>query len=173
MKLNGYKMKKTIFFLITLTIIFTTEVSCFGIGSTLYCYQCISTHPGCGTQFNWWLYWSQACPEVDDTCVKIIERKGAEEIITRDCLSSLRAVRTDIPADHYEGCRPAAHDVRLAHYVNNSIKELDIKRNHYDSVTWCFCYFDNRCNSATSLFAMNSGLVLTIISILLPLIFIS
>ena len=52
----------------------------------------------------------------------------AETIITRECLSSLRAVRTDIPADHYEGCRPAAKDVRLAHYVNNSIKELDIKR---------------------------------------------
>jgi hypothetical protein len=52
----------------------------------------------------------------------------AETIITRECLSSLRGVRTDIPADHYEGCRPAAKDVRLAHYVNNSIKELDIKR---------------------------------------------
>jgi len=52
----------------------------------------------------------------------------AETIITRECLSSLRSVRTDIPADHYEGCRPAAKDVRLAHYVNNSIKELDIKR---------------------------------------------
>jgi hypothetical protein len=52
----------------------------------------------------------------------------AETIITRECLSSLRAVRSDIPADHYEGCRPAAKDVRLAHYVNNSIKELDIKR---------------------------------------------
>jgi hypothetical protein len=52
----------------------------------------------------------------------------AETIITRECLSSLRSVRTDIPADHYEGCRPAAKDVRLAHYVNNSIKELDIRR---------------------------------------------
>lgn len=52
----------------------------------------------------------------------------AETIITRECLSSLRSVRTDIPADHYEGCRPAAKDVRLAHYVNNTIKELDIKR---------------------------------------------
>ncbi|RZF46547.1 hypothetical protein LSTR_LSTR013077 [Laodelphax striatellus] len=104
------------------------SVNAFGIGSTLYCYECISTHPGCDHQFNWWYYWSKACPEIDDKCVKIIETKGAEEIITRDCLSSLRAVRTDIPADHYEGCRPAAHDVKLAHYVNNSIKELDIKR---------------------------------------------
>uniref|UniRef100_A0A1B6IIT2 Uncharacterized protein n=1 Tax=Homalodisca liturata TaxID=320908 RepID=A0A1B6IIT2_9HEMI len=121
----------------------------FGIGSTLYCYQCISTHPGC-QPFNWWWHWSQACPEEDDTCVKIIERKGGNEVVTRQCLSSLRAIRTDIPADHYEGCRPAATDVKLAHYVNNTIKELDIKRNYYDEVTWCFCYFDNRCNSGVT-----------------------
>lgn len=139
-----------VLFSIPLLTVFISTVSCFGIGSTLYCYQCVSTHPGCATPFNWLWYWSHACPEVDDTCVKVIERKGAEEVITRNCLSSLRAYRTDIPADHYEGCRPAATDVRLAHYVNNSIKELDIKRNFYDEVTWCFCYFDNRCNSATT-----------------------
>lgn len=50
------------------------------------------------------------------------------EVITRDCLSSVVGLRTDIPADRYEGCRPAAFDPRLANYVNNSIKELDIKR---------------------------------------------
>jgi hypothetical protein len=64
----------------------------------------------------------------DTTLLTSILCPLAETIITRECLSSLRAVRTDIPADHYEGCRPAAKDVRLAHYVNNSIKELDIKR---------------------------------------------
>lgn len=51
----------------------------------------------------------------------------ADEIITRECLSSL-TFRSDIPADHYEGCRPAAKDVRLGHYVNNSIKEIDVHR---------------------------------------------
>lgn len=118
---------------------------------SLYCYRCVSTHPGCGTPFNWLWYWGEVCPEADDRCVKIIERKGVETVITRECLSSLRSVRTDIPEDHYEGCRPAAHDVRLAHYVNNSIKELDVKRNHYDETTWCFCYFDNRCNGSSSI----------------------
>jgi len=73
---------------------------------------------------------------------------SAETIITRECLSSVRSFRTDIPADHYEGCRPAAKDVRLGHYVNNSIRQLDIHRDYYDEVTWCFCYFDHRCNSA-------------------------
>lgn len=53
---------------------------------------------------------------------------AGETVITRDCLSSMRGIRTDIPADHYEGCRPAAKDVKLANYVNNSIKELDIYR---------------------------------------------
>lgn len=52
---------------------------------------------------------------------------AATEIITRDCLSSFKALRTDIPADHYEGCKPASTDLKLAHYVNNTIKELDVK----------------------------------------------
>lgn len=52
----------------------------------------------------------------------------ADVMITRGCLSSIKGLRTDIPADHYEGCRPAALDVKLGHYVNNSIKELDIHR---------------------------------------------
>ncbi|GFG36140.1 hypothetical protein Cfor_20855 [Coptotermes formosanus] len=43
---------------------------------SLYCYRCVSTHPGCGTPFNWLWYWGEVCPEDDDKCVKIIERKG-------------------------------------------------------------------------------------------------
>lgn len=126
----------------------------------LYCYRCVSTHPGCGDKFNWLWYWGEICPEPNDVCVKLIERKGVETVITRDCLSSLRSFRTDIPADHYEGCRPATVDVRLANYVNNSIKELDVKRNYYDETTWCFCYFDNRCNGAPAVTSSCTAILL-------------
>lgn len=100
----------------------------FFIASALWCYQCVSTQPGCGTPFNWIWHWTKVCPEANDVCVKVLEEKDGQVVITRDCLSSLQAIRTDIPADHYEGCRPAAVDVRLGHYVNNSVKELDIHR---------------------------------------------
>ena len=51
-----------------------------------------------------------------------------EEVITRDCLSSIKGIRTDIPADHYEGCRARPVDVKLGNYVFNNIKEIDVKR---------------------------------------------
>ncbi|XP_043477937.1 uncharacterized protein LOC122508574 [Leptopilina heterotoma] len=126
----------------------------------LYCYRCHSNSGGCGEDLKWF-HWAKECPEPDDKCVKIIERKEAEVAITRDCLSSFRGIRTDIPADHYEGCRPAAKDMKLAHYVNNSIAEQDVKRDYYDEVNWCICYFDNRCNGASNFILSTALLILT------------
>lgn len=91
--------------------------------------------------------------------MKITERKGATEVITRDCLSSLKPYRYDIPADKYEGCYEAAHDPKLAHYVNNTIKELDIKRNYFQHTEYCFCFLDHRCNSSTTVTASIAILV--------------
>ncbi|XP_055708202.1 uncharacterized protein LOC129804686 [Phlebotomus papatasi] len=126
----------------------------FHKASGIWCYRCTSATPGCGLyDFNWRGigYLGEQCPEDDDICMKVIEKTGTSETVIRDCFSSLRAFRTDIPADRYEGCRPAAKDVRLGHYVNNSIRELDVHRTHFDSTTFCFCFLDHRCNSSPSI----------------------
>uniref|UniRef100_T1J121 Protein sleepless n=1 Tax=Strigamia maritima TaxID=126957 RepID=T1J121_STRMM len=95
----------------------------------IWCYRCVSTQPGCGEfNFDWRWHWQWTCPRDDDKCVKVIERKGADTLVTRECLSNLEGIRRDIPSDRYEGCRPAAKDVKLGNYVFNDIKELDVKR---------------------------------------------
>ncbi|CAH0397550.1 unnamed protein product [Chilo suppressalis] len=134
-------------------IILTLFVISFIRGNlAIWCYQCTAATPGCTEPFNWRGvgYLGNPCPDQDDVCIKLIETKGAQRVITRDCLSNFKAFRTDIPADTYEGCRPAAKDVNLANYVNNTIKELDIKRDWYDETIWCFCFLDHRCNSAST-----------------------
>lgn len=148
----------------------------------IWCYRCNSATPGCSDNFNWRGigYLGESCPEDDDICVKVVERKGgkksqdnlrfddlswspnlflASETITRDCLSSLVPYRTDIPADKYEGCRRGTLDPKLANYVNNSIKEINVKRNYYDDTTFCFCFLDHRCNGSS---ALSHSLVLMI-----------
>lgn len=59
--------------------------------------------------------------------------------------------RTDIPADKYEGCREGRYDPKLANYVNNSIKEINVKRDYFSSTTFCFCFLDHRCNGSSTL----------------------
>ena len=153
-----------IFSLIVISL--TQFISAFktGLESGLICYQCVGTHPGCGLyDFDWRWYWGKSCSRPDDRCVKLIERKGADIMVTRDCLSNLEAHRVDIPADKYEGCRPATKEVKLGQYTFNRIKELDTKRTHYDNTTWCFCNFDHWCNSGQNLQTTLLTLALTIL----------
>ncbi|KAH8315321.1 hypothetical protein KR074_007820, partial [Drosophila pseudoananassae] len=121
-------------------------------GEAIWCYRCTSATPGCGETFNWRGigFLGEQCPEPDDICVKLTERRGARETITRECLSALN-FRRDIPADKYEGCRPAAKDVLLANYVNHTIKEHDVKRDYFTDTTFCFCFLDHRCNGASGM----------------------
>ncbi|CAL4123577.1 unnamed protein product, partial [Meganyctiphanes norvegica] len=131
----------------------------------LWCYQCVGSHPGCGLyDFDWRYYWSHSCPEENDKCVKVIETKGAEVMVTRDCLSNLEGHRRDIPADRYEGCRPAAKDPLVGHYIFPSVKEIDHKREHYTNTTYCFCMFDERCNDSSGL--TSSSILLGVLALL-------
>ncbi|KAM7357620.1 QVR superfamily protein crim [Cochliomyia hominivorax] len=135
-------------------------------GLAIWCYRCTSATPGCGEDFNWRGigFLGEKCPESEDICVKVTEKRGAQRTIIRDCLSSL-SFRTDIPADKYEGCRPAAKDVRLANYVNHTIKEHDVKRDYFNDVEFCFCFLDHRCNGAEALLKTSSFLGFSIISL--------
>ncbi|XP_023349751.1 uncharacterized protein LOC111718406 [Eurytemora carolleeae] len=132
-----------------------------GLERGLICNQCIGTHPGCSIfNYNW--HWGVECGRRFDKCVKLIERRGSDTLITRDCLSNLEAFRVDIPADKYEGCHAASSDPKLGVYVQNSIPELDIKRRYYSNVTWCFCSFDHWCNSSRP---FSSSIVLILVAL--------
>merc|ERR1712156_801971 len=148
---NFVKMDKSNIFIFITFIVNWVHSFKTGMEPGLICYQCVSTHPGCGLyDFDSRWYWGKICPRSDDRCVKLIERKGADIMVTRDCLSNLEGFRTDIPADKYEGCRSSSHDVKLGQHTFNRIKELDTKRTYYDNTTWCFCNFDHWCNASTA-----------------------
>jgi len=135
-----------------------------GLEDGLICNVCVGTHPGCGLyDFDDRWYWGKMCPRYNDKCVKVIERKGAEVLVTRDCLSNLEGFRTDVPADKYEGCRPANHDVKLGQYVFNRLEELDVYRTYYDNTTYCFCDFDHWCNGATTTSTMATTIAAVIV----------
>lgn len=62
-------------------ILYSIFPNIFIAQSYLLCYQCVSTHPGCGTPFKWLWHKTVSCPEEDDICVKVIEKIGGMYII--------------------------------------------------------------------------------------------
>ncbi|UYV80292.1 hypothetical protein LAZ67_18002327 [Cordylochernes scorpioides] len=143
----------------------------------IWCYSCVSSEPGCGHELDWRIHHAKTCPRPDDKCVKLIETRGAEMLITRDCVSNLEIHRRDLPADRYEGCRPGAKEPKRAVYVENDIVQLEIKhtsclslrfhRDYWTNKTFCFCEFDHWCNGG-SRYAAQGGLV-TVALVLLRL----
>lgn len=49
-------------------------------GTAIWCYRCTSATPGCSDKFNWRGigYLGDPCPESDDICVKVTEKKGGK-----------------------------------------------------------------------------------------------
>lgn len=50
------------------------------LGLAIWCYQCTAATPGCNEPFNWRGvgYLGSPCPDNEDVCVKLIERKGGK-----------------------------------------------------------------------------------------------
>lgn len=126
------------------------------VSGNLWCYSCVSNQPGCSeNHVNWLIQSAITCRKANDKCVKIIERNGADTFVTRDCLSNLEGLRSDIPGDKFEGCRPAAPNPKSAVYVQNNVNELHLRGQTHSNVTWCFCELDEWCNAASNLHHMS------------------
>lgn len=52
------------------------------LGEAIWCYRCTSATPGCAENFHWRGigFWGDPCPEDNDICVKVIERKGGKSL---------------------------------------------------------------------------------------------
>ena len=55
-------------------------VSC----TSLWCYTCVSSQPGCDEYYvDWRIHHAITCPRDDDKCVKIIEKKGGKCVLIK------------------------------------------------------------------------------------------
>lgn len=128
---------------LTLTDIFPL-VFLFHSGVALQCYRCVSSQPGCGKELNIRLQRWHTCESTggyggENFCVKIVETIGSDQVITRDCLMTLRRStrhREKLPTVQRQNyCQPGR---------NND------PTNPYDETkTFCFCNDWNGCNTAS------------------------
>jgi len=109
----------------------------------LYCYRCVSTQPGCGQELSIRLEKWHWCPDTgpfggENFCVKLIEKIGSDEIITRDCLMTFR---------HSERHREKIPTVQRQNYCQPG-RNNDPKHPYDKTKTFCFCNDQNGCNGA-------------------------
>lgn len=125
---------------------FTLFVAVLQVASSLQCYRCHSSQPGCGKELNIRLQKWYTCPSLgtgsgENFCVKVIEKRGSEDHITRECLQTLRhntGHREKLPTVQRHGyCTAARQDDPWA-----PIDERNI---------YCFCNDWNGCNSADTI----------------------
>lgn len=153
-----------------LLLIFTCQLRTV---SSLLCYTCTSNEPGCTLdKVDWLIHSATSCPNYNDKCVKIIETTGADTKVVRGCLSAVMPYRRDIPADHYEGCRPATFSPKKNVYVYNEIKELQLNQRPYNNITYCFCEFDHWCNGGRTPFDRGTAMVVTLAGLLVAFFFV-
>jgi len=128
---------------LTLTDIFPFVVL-FHSGFALQCYRCVSSQPGCGKELNIRLQKWHTCPSTgqfggENFCVKIIETIGSDQVITRDCLMTLR---------HSTRHREKLPTVQRQNYCQPG-RNNDPKNPYDETKTFCFCNDWNGCNAAS------------------------
>jgi hypothetical protein len=129
----------------------------FHSACALQCYRCVSTQPGCGKELSIRLEKWHTCPDPgpfggENFCVKIIETIGSDQVITRDCLMTLR---------HSTRHREKLPTVQRQNYCEPG-RNNDPK-NPYDlSKMFCFCNDWNGCNEASKIRFTTFGIVLSV-----------
>lgn len=130
-------------------------------GIALQCYRCVSSQPGCGKELSIRLERWHTCPDPgpfggENFCVKIIEKIGSDEVITRDCLVTLRHStrhREKLPTVQRQNyCQPGRN--------NDPKNPYDYKK------TFCYCNDWNGCNAATRMSIKFNGLLFGLLSFL-------
>jgi hypothetical protein len=110
----------------------------------LQCYRCVSSQPGCGKELSIRLERLHTCPDPapfggENFCVKIIETIGSDQVITRDCLMTLR---------HSTRHREKLPTVQRQNYCQPG-RNNDPKNPYDETKIFCFCNDWNGCNDAS------------------------
>lgn len=127
------------------------------VNANVWCYSCVSMQPGCDEFYVDWRVSARRCLDtinlIDSDSSFALQKHGngitklkneliqkpshhrKRTLVTRDCLSNSVGLRSNIPANTFEGCYPREQRHQRAG-----------PRDYYDTVNYCFCGLDNWCN---------------------------